>query len=110
MRRTRDANREASFASDMCQWDWTRLAAAQSVDDMASELERVVGELTDKHFPLARVRKRSNEAPWVTGKIRRLLKRKIRIYKKRGKSDRWWETDRNLQAKIQESRETFVTN
>ena len=110
MRRTRDANREAAFATDMCQWDWTCLAAAQSVDDMASELERAVGVLTDKHFPLAKVRKRSNEAPWVTGRIRKLLKKKIRIYKKKGKSDQWWETDRNLQTKIQESRETFVTN
>ena len=33
------------------------------VDAMACNLEEVIAELTDRHFPLARVRKSSNEAP-----------------------------------------------
>ena len=75
---------------------------------MAVELEKVIGKLTDRHFPLVRVQRRSNEDPWITRSIRRLWKKKIRIYKKFGKSQSWWETDRKLQQEIEESKEQFV--
>ena len=49
---------------------------------------------------------RSNEAPWITRAIQRLWKRKIRLYKKAGRCQAWW--DKTLQAKINESRNGFV--
>ena len=108
MRRTRNPEREAAFAADMRDWNWSELTSDRDVDRMARSLEQVVATLTDRHFPLARVRKRSNESPWITRHIRRLWKRKIRLYKKGGRCDRWWETDRQVQKCIQESREAFV--
>ena len=107
-RRTRDQGREEAFARELGEWDWARLRGMPTADAMAVELREVIDRLTDRHFPLARVRKRSNELPWITKKIRRLWKRKIRIYKKKGKSDTWWEVDRQLQHCIQESRGAFV--
>lgn len=107
-RRMRDDRRENAFAQQLANWDWTQLAAAGSVDEMAGVLERVIADLTDQNFPLVRVRKRSNEAPWITRAIRRLWKKKIRAYKKKGRSQMWWETDRKLQKKIEESRVDFV--
>ena len=92
-RRTRNAAREEAFAQDLKDRDWSCLGGS-SVDGMAAALEKVVDELTERHFPLARVRKRSNESPWITGSIRRLWKKKIRIYKKAGKCKEWWCTDR----------------
>ena len=107
-RRMRDERRENAFAQQLANWDWTRLAAAGSVDEMAGVLEKVIADLTDQCFPLVRVRKRSNEAPWITRSIRRLWKKKIRVYKNEGRSQLWWDTDRKLQEKIEESRLGFV--
>ena len=107
-RRTRDRGREEAFAHELGNWDWSGLAELPTVDAMALELREVIDFLTDRHFPLARVRKRSNELPWITKRIRRLWKRKIRIYKKKGKSNTWWEVDRQLQQCIQEARGAFV--
>ena len=107
-RRTRNAAREEAFARDLMDTDWSSLEDRRDVDGMTDCLEKVIGELTEKHFPLARVRKRSNESPWITRSIRRLWKKKIRIYKKSGKNDEWWSTDRLLQKKIRESRNNFV--
>ena len=59
-RRTRDKSRERAFAADLAEWDWSGLGS--EADAMANRLSEVVGELTEKHFPLARVRKRSNES------------------------------------------------
>ena len=106
MKRSRDPKKEEAFTAELAAWNGDSLAG--DADDMAEELERVIRTLTDKHFPLRRVRKRSNESPWITHHIRRLWKRKIRIYRKSGRNDQWWEIDRILQDKINSSREAFV--
>ena len=106
LRRTRNDDREAAFVSDLREYDWTGLEG--DVDMMAAKLREVIDCLTDKHFPLERIRKRSNESPWITRKIRRLWKRKVRIYKKGGRSQTWWDTDRTLQASLSEARTSFV--
>ena len=108
MRRLRDQRRENAFADDLRNWNWENLEENNDVDKMWCEVEGVIADLTNKHFPLVRVRKRSNESPWITRGIRRLWKKKIRIYKKEGRSQAWWDTDAILQAKIESSRNEFV--
>ena len=78
------------------------------MDKKAEALERTIEVLTDKHFPLVRTRRRSNEPPWITNRIRRLFRRKCRIYKKDGRSQKWWAIDRVMQGLIAESRQEFV--
>ena len=107
-RRSRNLASEQAFAEDMKGWDWGPMKSADSVDAMAKELEEAIAVLTEKHFPLVRIRRRSNEDPWINKRIRRLWKKKIRLYKKYGKSQSWWETDRKLQDEIQEAKELFV--
>ena len=70
--------------------------------------EAVISGLTDTYFPLVRTRKHSTEAPWITHQIRKLWKKKLRLYKKRGKCRRWHENNTELQESIIESREEFV--
>ena len=105
-RRVRDINREVAFTEELARWDWSGLSGG--VDDMADQLSGVIANLTQKHFPLARVRMRSNESPWITGKIRKLRRRKIRLYKKKGRSDAWWRADSEMQERINESGNSFV--
>ena len=108
MRRLRNEERESAFARQLEEYDWGDLTSLDSVDDMWERVENAIRELTDQNFPLVRVRKRSNESPWITRGIRRLWKKKIRIYKKEGKSQAWWEVDRVLQERIEASRAQFV--
>ena len=84
----------------------TGIALRQSVE--GSVLEEVTSALTEKHFPLVRVRKRSNEDPWITRSIRRLWKKKVRLYNRAGKCAAWWETDAILQREIDAAKEGFV--
>ena len=93
---------------DLACWDWRPMRECSGVDDMATALEDAIATLTEKHFPLARVRRRSNEDPWINRKIRRLWKKKVRVYKKEGKSGRWWQIDADLQEEIAYSKSEFV--
>ena len=108
MRRQRTQAREEAFAKDLAEWDWDVLRGTDNVDSMVAEFERVVGSLTERHFPLVRVRRRSNEDPWITRAIRRLWKKKIRHYKKGGKNEQWWTTDHKLQDAISTAKQEYV--
>ena len=108
MRRTRTRAAEEAFVADLTAWDWSGLEASPTADGMAAVLEEAIAALTERHFPLVRTRRRSNEDPWITRSIRRLWKKKIRIYKKFGKSQSWWETDHKLQEEIRNAKEFFV--
>ena len=107
MSRRRTAAREEAFARELSSWEHEGNLRG-GADAMALRLEQKLAELTNKHFPLRRDRRRSNEDPWITRGIRKLWKRKIRIYKKNGRSDAWWNTDDKLQRAIEESKEAYV--
>ena len=105
-RRERNPQREEAFARELREWGGPD--EGQHVDAMVNQLEMKIAELTDFHFPRRRVRRRSNEDPWITRRIRRLWKKKVRLYRKGGRCQRWWATDRELQMSIAESREAYV--
>lgn len=56
-RRTRTKTAEDAFAADLRAWDWSALKETVGVDAMAVELESVLSDLTERHFPLVRVMK-----------------------------------------------------
>ena len=92
----------AAFARDMRARNWDDLRAAAGPDAKVKLFEEVIKALSDKHFPLVRIRKRSNEWPWITLSIRRLWKRKLRLYKRKGRSQKWLDTNARLQQEIEE--------
>ena len=65
------------FANNCKNWDWSALYAADDADTMVDEFEKAMSILADKHFPLTRIMKRSNEWPWITISIRQLWKKKL---------------------------------
>ena len=106
MTRRRTPQREEAFAAELAAW--IPEDDHETPDGMALRLEQKIATLTDTHFPLRRDRRRSNEDPWITRGIRRLWKKKLRIYKRGGRSDAWWATDAVLQNAIAESKENYV--
>lgn len=107
-RRTRTKAREEAFARSLATYDRGRVEGGGDVDRVVEELERAIAEQTDLHFPLARVRRRSNKDPWISRRIRRLWKKKIRAYKQGGKTEKWWRIDATLQEEIKLAKEEFV--
>ena len=107
-RRARTKKAEENFARDLGEWDWRELIEAADVDSKWMAFRTALETLTEVHFPLERVRKRSNEHLWINKPIRKLWRRKIRLYKKGGRSQKWWDTEIRLQQEIDMAREDFV--
>ena len=66
VRRTRSRQREEAFTEELGDIGWSELRGSADVNQMTEKFEKNFGEPTEKHFPLARVQKRSNESPWIT--------------------------------------------
>ena len=43
----------------------------------------------EEFFPLITVRRKSTDSPWVNNKIRKLIKRRRKVYRKEGRSAKW---------------------
>ena len=110
IRYTRKRSRRADegFCRELGATDWSRVELAVGVDAKTAELEKVIGNLMEKHYPLIHSRRRSNEPPWITHRIRGLYRKKCRIYKKAGRTDDLWKTDERMQKEIVDSRQEFV--
>ena len=99
----------AAFKRDLRSVSWEGLELL-SADDMVAAFETKIEELTDRHFPYKTYRVRSNEYPWITHGIRRLTKKRKRLYRHEGKSRRWHEMRETTERMIEESKETFINN
>ena len=70
----------------------------------ASAAAEKLCELLDKMyhdcFPEIRVQYKTTDNPWINKKIRGIAKKKRKEYKKKGKSDAWWDLTRKMKESI----------
>ena len=105
--RLRSERREEAFRRGLSLVDWGCLDPL-STDQAVAKFEDTLAQLTNEHFPVTSVRRRSNEKQWITNAIRRKSKKKRRIFRKRGRSERWRALSVELEKEVQESKEAFV--
>ena len=105
--RLRSDDRNESFRRDLQGVDWSSLEDLDA-DCAVREFERVIASLTDRHFPFKSFRRRSNEKPWITNAIRKKSRRKRRIFRKHGRSEKWRSISRELEEEVRVKREEFV--
>ena len=105
--RLRSDRRTQAFKEELQVTDWTFMEPLQT-DEAVAAFESTIKTMTDKHFPLTTYRKRSNEDPWITHRIRRKAKRKRRLFRKGGRSQKWRAVTKSLETDIRESKESFV--
>ena len=67
--------------------DWEAvLGDDDKLDSLVEKYESSLGGIVERLFPWVTVKQRSNEAPWIKQGMRRLGKKKRRVYRREGKS------------------------
>ena len=98
---------EAKFGSLLAVQDWAILENKTS-DEAVMILDAKLQEWQELCFPLRKHTVRSTDKPWITKRIRRLIRRRKRAFKSRGKnSDQYWEKARYTEVQIRENRIRF---
>ena len=91
--------------------DWDSILPPRlGPDELVDRFQSWAGSLTDELFPVKTVRYRSNEAPWITDGVRRISRKKRRVYKREGKSRLWHTLQERQDLMIADSQSAFVDN
>ena len=98
--------REELFGMELNKVNWDSLAGLDP-DQAVTKLNEELGRIVDDIFPLKEHKVRTCDKPWVTKRIKRLLRRKKRAFKRRGKDDYYRRKRDIAEDEIRLNRERF---
>ena len=67
-------------------------------------------EKFEMFFPKKNRKIRFDDAPWMTQKLKKLDRKRKRIYRKERRSEKWKLLDKNFKKEVKSSKENFYTN
>ena len=77
------------------------------VDRMTEEFHCILDRFISSCFSWKRVRRKSNDAPWLSDHLRSLIKRRIAIFRSEGRSTRWKRLDKSIRASIESRKAVY---
>ena len=95
------------FKALLLQTDWA-IIEKETSSESATSLTELLDKYVAKCFPLKTKRISSNDAPWFNSKTRRLVNRKMRIYKAEGKSAKYKQASKECQLAIKQAKKDFI--
>ena len=70
--------------------DWSNVAAlSPDAEAMVSTFQNILDTHIISCFSRKRIRRKSNDSPWLTDGLRSLMKKRLSIYRSEGRSTRW---------------------
>ena len=97
------------FGRELDEMNWDELLNNNAdPDDLVAAFETRMEEMTDRLFPKQSIRCRDTDPPWVTNGVRRMSRKKKRVWKREGKSRLWCTLRDCLELMIEGSRTDFV--
>ena len=77
------------FGSWLAGRDWADVVQAEGSNAKAELYQEAVTGALEQFFPLITVRKKSTDCPWISNRIRKLIRRRKGIYRREGRSSKW---------------------
>ena len=97
---------EQQFGDLLLSQDWAGINQV-SASRAAEDLNVILQEMYNKCFPLKKRISRSSDAPWITKRIRRMIRNRKRIYKKYGRCDLWRRKKTMVEIEILDSKRRY---
>ena len=80
---------EAKFLEALKHLPWTEVLQTNDVNSKANIFQDILSSAFNEAFPLRTTTRRESDPPWVNDRIRRLTKKRRKVYDKHGRSKRW---------------------
>ena len=98
------------FRTWLIDQDWKQVFEAVSAHDKAEIFQKMLLNEFEKIFPI-KVRKiSSDDAPWISQKIKKLIRQRQRIYHKNRKSEKWKKLHKVCKKEIKSAKANFYKN
>ncbi len=98
-----------AFGSWITSEDWVDVYTAECPNEKASKFELILHEKYELHFPEKSVKRRKEDKPWITDKLKSMMKARDRAYKQG--NDQMYKSLRNdIQREISVAKEKYYNN
>ena len=78
-----------NFVADLNVQNWTAVYTATGTDKKAEVFQTILDGLMNKHFKFKTVVRREADPPWLNAKIKRMIRKRRRVYDREGRSKKW---------------------
>ena len=95
------------FGALLLAQDWDEVRSASTASEAAVRLDAVLQALVDECFPIKTRIVKSTDAPWMTERLRRLIRNKKRYYNKHGRNRVWKKKNAKVAALIKEAKKAY---
>lgn len=99
---------EQDFRAELSVQDWSCVTKCTGSNNKADQLQFVLDEMMDRHFPTKTIRRKDSDLPWLNGAALSMIKKKNAIFKSEGKSDRWELQRLKVEEYLEKRRLAFV--
>ena len=77
------------FGRWLASHDWAPLVQTQGSNNKAEMYQETITAALEEFFPLIRVRRKTNDCPWINNRIHKLIGRRRGVYRREGRSKKW---------------------
>ena len=98
---------EGGFCDEVNALDWEFIRGMRGVDEKVESFHKAVESLKDKWFPLVTSKIRSDEDPWISDAIRKLIIVRDKEFRRTGRGKKWRDLKCLVRKRIAESREAY---
>ena len=98
---------EEKFCFLVENFDWSQIYRIETPNEKVEFLHREIERMKDVCFPIKRTRVRSDEDPWITDYIRRLIKRRNSMFRVDARGEKWKKMRDQVREKIQLSKNAY---
>ena len=95
---------EQRFCQMIREETWESVFAAEKIGEKVTELHRLVEKYKDMCFPFKKSRIRSDEDPWISDHIRRMIKQRNRAFFRVGRTQPWKDLRDNVRLQMEQAK------
>ena len=86
---------------------WEDVYQSESAHEKASIFQNKILKMYEDIFPLKTRKVSSDDAPWISHKLKTMLRKRKRIYRRQRKSDKWTHMNKLCKEEIKSAKATF---
>ena len=95
---------EEKFKREITLYNWQHIISIQDPSEAAAALTAALDDVVERCFPLVWVKYKSTDSPWIDKKLRRAIRRRRRIFKEEGRSERWKKAKKYTDALLKKNK------
>ena len=86
---------------------WTEVYEAETAHKKASVFQNLLVDQFDRFFPEKQKKISSDDAPWMTTKLKKLDRKRKGVYHKQRKSEKWYQLDKDFKNAVKAEKKNF---